>query len=83
MASALTLESGLGQMGREMLEGEGEGTKTNGGGRRKLTGGPTLGLPPEPSGVVAERRTAGYDGSLAITLHCGLSWLLFQPWSPQ
>ena len=66
-----------------MLAGEGEGTKKNGGGRWKLTGGPTLGLPPVPSWVVAERSTAGYEASFAMTLHCGLSWLLFQPWSPQ
>jgi hypothetical protein len=42
-----------------MLEGEGEGTNENGGGRQKLTGEPTLGLPPVPSWVVADRREAG------------------------
>ncbi len=56
-----------------MLEGEGEGTKENGGRRRKLTDGPTLGLPPVPSWVVAERRVAGYEVPFVITLHCGLS----------
>jgi hypothetical protein len=39
----------------------------------KLTGGPTLGLPPVPTCVVAVRRDAGSDESLAITRYTGLS----------
>ncbi len=56
---ALALEFRLRQAGEQVLEGEREGANTNGGGRRKLTGGPTRGLPPVPSCVVVERRAAG------------------------
>ncbi len=56
---ALALEFRLRQAGEQVLEAEGEGAYTNGGGRRKLTGGPTRGLPPVPSCMVAERRAAG------------------------
>ncbi len=56
---ALALEGGLMDIGGEMLEDKGEGTNENGGGRLKLTGGPTFGLPPVPTCVVATRRDAG------------------------
>jgi hypothetical protein len=58
-ARALALEVRLRRAGEQVLESEGEGTNTNGGGRRKLTGGPILGLPPVPSWVVVERSAAG------------------------
>jgi len=81
---ALTLEVRLRDIGGEVLEDNGEGRNENGGGRLKLTGGPTFGLPPVPTCVVATRSDAGYVSSSAIiTRHCGLSWELFQPCSPQ
>ncbi len=46
---ALALGFRLRQADEQVLEGEGQGTNTNGGGRRKLTGGPTRGLPPVPT----------------------------------
>jgi hypothetical protein len=76
---ALALEFRLRDAGGETLEDEGEGTNENGGGRIKLTGGTTFGLPPVPTCVVATRTDAGIEGSLAITRHCGLSWVLFHP----
>ncbi len=60
-----------------MLEDKGEGMNENGGRRLKLTGGPTFGLPPVPTCVMAIRRDAVYVSSSAIiTRHCGLSWEL-------
>ncbi len=46
---ALALGFRLRLAGEQVLEGEGEGANTNGGGRWKLTGGPTRGLPPVPT----------------------------------
>ena len=83
-ARALTLGVRLRDTGGEVLEDSGEGMNENGGGRLKLTGGPTFGLPPVPKCVVATRSDAGYVSSSAIiTRHCGLSWELFHPCSPQ
>ena len=66
--------------GGEVLEDEGEGLNEKGGRRLKLIGGPTFGLPPVPTCVVATRRDAKYVSSSAImTQHCGLSWELFHP----
>ncbi len=80
---ALTLEVRLRDTGGEVLEDNGEGMNENGGGRLKLTGVPTFGLPPVPTCVVATSRDAGYVSSSAIiTRHCGLLWELFHPCSP-
>ncbi len=71
---ALTLEVRLSDEGGEVLDEEGGGLNEKGGGRLKLTGGPTFGLPPVPTCVVATRRDAGYIASSAImTRHCGPS----------
>ncbi len=59
MVQALALEGGLKDAGGGMLEDKGEDTNENGGGRLKLTGGSTFGLPPGPTCVVATRRDAG------------------------
>jgi hypothetical protein len=56
---ALTLEGRLRDADGEVLENEGEGTSENGGQRPKLTSGPTFGLPPVPTCVVATRKDAG------------------------
>ena len=48
-------------------------------GRVKLTGTPTLGLPPVPSGDAAFFWYAVYSGLARITLHVAPSWVLLYP----
>jgi hypothetical protein len=48
-------------------------------GRVKLTGSPTLGLPPVPSGDVAFFWYAVYSGLARMALHVNPSWVLLYP----
>ena len=81
--------SSLGARGLELSLvglGEGEqGKQTGGGGKRKgrRTGGPTLGLPPVPTGVLAAFMTAVYRGSEPTTRQSGPSWQTLNPWTKQ
>ena len=49
----------------------------------RITGGPTFGLPPLPSGDAAAFICAVYSGDVIIFLHCGLLWEVFHPCSQQ
>ena len=81
---ALTVSS-LGAVSLELalvgLGWEGQGKHTRGEGKRKgrRTGGPTLGLPPVPTGVVAAFIAAVYLGSDAITRQPGPSCEILNP----
>jgi hypothetical protein len=45
----------------------------------RVTGGPTFGLPPLPSGDAAALIRGVYSGDANIFLHCGLLCEVFQP----
>ncbi len=67
---AVGLELSLvGLVGKRQCKHPGEEGKRNG----RHTGGPTLGLPPVPTGVVAAFIAAVYRGSDAITRQAGPS----------
>ena len=64
---------------RQGRHARGNGEKNLERGRVKLTGTPTLGLPPVPSGDVAFFWYAVYSGWARMTLHVTPSWVLLYP----
>ena len=74
----LGLETGACGLGRDKCVRQGMQRA-----KGRITGGPTFGLPPLPSGDAAAFICAVYSGDVIIFLHCGLLWEVFHPCSQQ